>query len=166
MNIRLARSSDLVRIGEIDERCFPRELQNATRDIQARFYKDKNSYVIATDSEDRAVGYIAIFGISKYQYDCLVSVTNKTYYGNRIEVINMKPDSNLLLLQSIAILPELRDGDIVMFLGEELEKRIRGKKCVCEVTSDDGAKFAERHRFLKHKTLPNGFSVYRFPNKF
>ena len=166
MNIRLARRPDLPKIAELSEICFPRELQSSVRIVQTRYYKDHGCYVVATDREDNPIAYICFFGISKYHYDRLLSVTNRRYYGEKLDVLYMDPRSDLLQLHSVAIHPDYRDGDIIMFLGSEFDKVKEGKHCVAEVTNPEGVKFVERHGFIFHKNTENGYSVYRYPNKF
>ena len=166
MTIRTARRTDLEKIALLSKECFPKKLSASEHNVQMRYYKDPTGYIVATDLHDNPIGYICVMPLSKFMYDRLVSASSHKFYGDNLDIIYFEKESDLMLLQSVAIHPDNRDGDIIMFLGEELDKKIAGKKCVAEVTSADGEKFCERHGFLRHKDTQEGFSVWRYPNKF
>ncbi|MBQ1546891.1 MAG: hypothetical protein IIZ61_00715 [Lachnospiraceae bacterium] len=166
MTIRTAKRTDLEKIAILSRECFPEKIASSEHNVQMRYYKDPTSYIVATDIHDNPIAYMCVIPLSKFMYDRLVSVSSDKYYGESMDIIYCEKESDMMLLQSVAIHPDHRDGDIIVFLGEELDKKIAHKKCVAEVTSPDGAKFCERHGFLKHKETKGGFSVWRYPNKF
>lgn len=173
VSINLKDSGKFIRqILAIDSVVYPEELQGTFTSVSERFYRNRDSYILAMD-HGLIVGYFCFFPVNLELYKRINTVNS--FYDDDIKPDQIVPYGtvNNLFLISAAIHPDWQDGEAIgllskgfrIFLREKEKNRFHINSLNCYITSENGAKLAKRFGMKKIYTKNNLYSFYKVNRK-
>lgn len=168
-----APTNFIEQVYEIDKEVYSPELAGVIENLYKRYEKCHDSFVLIYDEDtDRLVGYTNIFPIARQLYKDMNAPQNHEMRDDDIEPYEMS-DWNLnapnhLFIISIAIIPEYRNGEAIILLGNALLEFLREKEnagyqigsIAGSAISDGGENFLKRFRATFIKEVDGGYKYY------
>lgn len=153
---------------KLDEIAYSSDLQGTYDSINARYQKNKESYILAYHKE-KLVGYLCFFPIT-------VSLYNEILVSNVIKDDDIQPSSitsykknknNNIFIISTVIKPNYRDGEVIKLMTNSLVEFINKKEnegykinsIIGTVVSKDGFKLLKMLNFKVYKFYETGYKL-------
>ena len=131
-------------------------------DYQRKVYDRNHDSFIAVSLDNKLVGYINYLSITKELYDQMKE-SNEIVDDFKLEDIIPFSDEIYLTVNSIVILKEHQDGEVIKIINNEFLKKINNlsiKGINTIAISPDGNKWAQNMGFTLYKKLDDGNTLY------
>ena len=131
-------------------------------DYQRKVYDRNHDSFIAVSLDNKLVGYINYLSITKELYNQMKE-SNEIVDDFKLEDIIPFSDEIYLTVNSIVILKEHQDGEVIKIINNEFLKKtknlsIKGINTIA--ISPDGNKWAQNMGFTLYKKLDDGNTLY------
>lgn len=154
---------------KLDSIAYPGELQGTYESVNARYQKNKDSFVLLVHGE-QVVGYLCYFPVSsEFREDLQHSmyILDDGITPDSIEQYH--EGNNYLYIMSVVIHPEYRDGVGIRYLTQafldDMSRKNEKGMCIAEMygtaVSPDGERFLGRLGLSKERPLYDGYKVFR-----
>ena len=131
-------------------------------DYQRKVYDRNHDSFIAVSLDNKLVGYINYLSITKELYNQMKE-SNEIVDDFKLEDIIPFGDEIYLTVNSIVILKEHQDGEVIKIINNEFLKKINNlsiKGINTIAISPDGNKWAQNMGFTLYKKLDDGNTLY------
>ena len=131
-------------------------------DYQRKVYERNHDSFIAVSSDNKLVGYINYLSITKELYEKMLN-SNEIVDDFDLKDIIPFGDEIYLTINSIVILKEHQDGEVIRIINNEFLKKINSlpiKGINTIAISDDGNKWCRNIGFKLYKQLDDGTTMY------
>ena len=131
-------------------------------DYQRKVYDRNHDSFIAVSLDNKLVGYINYLSITKELYESMKE-SNEIVDDFKLEDIIPFGDKIYLTVNSIVILKEHQDGEVIKLINNEFLKKINNlsiKGINTIAISPDGNKWAQEMGFTLYKKLDDGNTLY------
>ena len=131
-------------------------------DYQRKVYDRNHDSFIAVSLDNKLVGYINYLSITKELYNQMKE-SNEIVDDFKLEDIIPFSDEIYLTVNSIVILREHQDGEVIKIINNEFLKKINNlsiKGINTIAISPDGNKWAQNMGFTLYKKLDDGNTLY------
>ena len=131
-------------------------------DYQRKVYDRNHDSFIAVSLDNKLVGYINYLSITKELYNQMKE-SNEIVDDFKLEDIIPFGDEIYLTVNSIVILKEHQDGEVIKLINNEFLKKINNlsiKGINTIAISPDGNKWAQNMGFTLYKKLDDGNTLY------
>lgn len=131
-------------------------------DYQRKVYDRNHDSFIAVSLDNKLVGYLNYLSITKELYDQMKE-SNEIVDDFKLEDIIPFGDEIYLTVNSIVILKEHQDGEVIKIINNEFLKKINNlsiKGINTIAISPDGNKWAQNMGFTLYKKLDDGNTLY------
>ena len=131
-------------------------------EYQRKVYDRNHDSFIAVSLDNKLVGYINYLSITKELYDQMKE-SNEIVDDFKLEDIIPFSDEIYLTVNSIVILKEHQDGEVIKIINNEFLKKINNlsiKDINTIAISPDGNKWAQNMGFTLYKKLDDGNTLY------
>ena len=131
-------------------------------DYQRKVYDRNHDSFIAVSLDNKLVGYINYLSITKELYNQMKE-SNEMVDDFKLEDIIPFGDEIYLTVNSIVILKEHQDGEVIKIINNEFLKKINNlsiKGINTIAISPDGNKWAQKMGFTLYKKLDDGNTLY------
>ena len=131
-------------------------------DYQRKVYDRNHDSFIAVSLDNKLVGYINYLSITKELYNQMKE-SNEIVDDFKLEDIIPFGDEIYLTVNSIVILKEHQDGEVIKIINNEFLKKINNlsiKGINTIAISPDGNKWAQKMGFTLYKKLDDGNTLY------
>ena len=133
-----------------------------SNDYQWKVYERNHDSFIAVSLDDKIVGYINYLSITKELYE---KMNNSDVITDEFELNDIIPFGNeiYLTVNSIVILKEHQDGEVIKIINNEFQKKINSlpiKGINGIAISPDGNKWFKSMGFNHAKSLADGNDLY------
>ncbi len=156
----------------IDSEVYPKEMCGNFDSVNARFEKNKDSYILLYD-EKKLVGYMCFFPVVEKLGDEILD--SDMVFDDNItpdEICEYK-DGVTLFLISIAILPKYQNGNGIILLTNAFYEFIKEKnsnnafikRIIALAVSEGGSKLLKRMNFKKYKQIKDEYELFLLKNE-
>ena len=131
-------------------------------DYQRKVYDRNHDSFIAVSLDNKLVGYLNYLSITKELYNQMKE-SNEIVDDFKLEDIIPFGDEIYLTVNSIVILKEHQDGEVIKLINNEFLKKINNlsiKGINTIAISPDGNKWAQNMGFTLYKKLDDGNTLY------
>jgi hypothetical protein len=131
-------------------------------DYQRKVYDRNHDSFIAVSLDNKLVGYLNYLSITKELYNQMKE-SNEIVDDFKLEDIIPFGDEIYLTVNSIVILKEHQDGEVIKIINNEFLKKINNlsiKGINTIAISPDGNKWAQNMGFTLYKKLDDGNTLY------
>ena len=131
-------------------------------DYQRKVYERNHDSFIAVSSDNKLVGYINYLSITKELYEKMLN-SNEIVDDFDLKDIIPFGDEIYLTINSIVILKEHQDGEVIRIINNEFLKKINSlpiKGINTIAISDDENKWCRNIGFKLYKQLDDGTTMY------
>ncbi len=160
---------------KLDQMAYPEYILGSYDSVSSRYRKNTDSYILAYNDNSKLVGYFCFFPVTDDAYEEILNSDylvddNLTY--DDVEPWKLDGDNNVLII-SIVILPEYREGKTICalsnafaeFLSSKMESGISITSIVASAVSNDGVKVLNRWNFQEVKQLEEGYRLFACKGK-
>ena len=133
-----------------------------SNEYQRAVYERNHDSFIAVSLNDKLVGYLNYLSITKEKYNEMIN-SNIITDNFKLEDIVPFSDETYLTVNSIVILKEHQDGEVIKLINDEFLKKINKlsiKGINTIAISPDGNKWATNIGFKHFKKLDDGTDLY------
>ncbi len=134
----------------------------------ARFQKNKDTYVLLYNDFEKLIGYMCIFPLTESFTETMLA--SDVGYDDNItpdDICDYSSETNLFIL-SIVVLPEYQNKEAIVtltegyneFLREKEKANIHMKRILALAVSDDGKRILGRLGLNPHKKLDDGYTLF------
>ena len=134
-----------------------------TNEYQYQIYERNHNSFIAVELDNKLIGYLNYLSITKDKYNQILN-SDTTIDSYELEDIIPFSDNTYLTVNSIVILKEYQDGEVIKMINNEFKNTIlndpRIKGINGTAISDDGNKWFINMEFSHFKKLKDNNDLY------
>lgn len=153
----------------LDALSYPDYILGSFKSVSERYHKNTDSYILAYKDDSTLIGYICFFPVTDSIFEKMMTTSKMVdddLTFDDVEVYRKNNKNNILII-SIVISPEYRDGNTIKEISKSLADYIENKinegyeisSFVGSTVSEDGFKVLSRWGFKKIKDLEDGYQL-------